>query len=134
MPNAVDTNVLVRFLVDDGSGQVGIARRVFDRGAVFVPASVMLESEWVLRSGFGVDKERVCEAFSRILNMTGVTIEQADMVSQAVEAHRSGMEFADALHLFSSSECGAFYTFDTDFRRSAKRLPEAITVLSPETA
>lgn len=134
MPAAVDTNVLVQFLVDDGSKEVSAARRVFDRGAVFIPASVMLESEWVLRSVFRVDRDTIREAFSRVLALASVEVEDAEVVSRAVDAHRAGMDFADALHVLTAAHCQELYTFDGDFRRIAKRLESSIPVVEPAPA
>ena len=50
---AVDTNVLVRALVRDDAAQSAKAEEVLARDEVFVPVTVMLELEWVLRSRYG---------------------------------------------------------------------------------
>jgi len=120
MPSAVDTNVLLRFLVDDGSEHVASARRIFAGENVFVPLSVMLEAEWVLRSSFGFEKAQICDAFDRLLGLETVTIQEIETVEGAVSSARDGMDFADALHLHSSANCGVFYTFDKKLIRKAK--------------
>ena len=61
---ALDTNILVRFLIDDDdddAAQLAAARRLIRRcitagETLFVPVTVALEIEWVLRSSFGFDK------------------------------------------------------------------------------
>ena len=58
---ALDTNVLVRYLVQDDAAQFAAARRlirrcVADDATLFVPVTVVLELEWVLRSSFGFGK------------------------------------------------------------------------------
>ncbi len=58
---ALDTNVLVRFLVQDDAAQGEAAARLIRNGIragtpLFVPVTVRLELEWVLRSAFGFDK------------------------------------------------------------------------------
>jgi hypothetical protein len=46
---AVDTNVVVRYLVNDNAAQAARARRLVEREDIFVPLTVLLETEWVLR-------------------------------------------------------------------------------------
>jgi predicted nucleic-acid-binding protein len=121
MLSAVDTNVLLRFLVDDGSEHVASARRIFAE-RVFVPLSVMLESEWVLRSNFGFQRSQICDAFDRLLGLDTVTIQEIEIVETALSSARDGMDFADALHLHSSANCDVFYTFDKKLIRKAKGL------------
>ena len=66
---ALDTNVLVRFLVQDDAKQGLLARELIRstlaKGEpLFVPVTVMLELEWVLRSNFGFDKAQIIFAYS----------------------------------------------------------------------
>lgn len=122
MPNAVDTNVLVRFLVDDGSKDSTLARHIFATGQVFVSLSVILETEWVLRSNFGFKRHQICDAFDRVLGLTSVVVQEVNVVEAAVGAAKSGMDFADALHLNSAVDCDAFYTFDKKLVRKASRI------------
>jgi predicted nucleic-acid-binding protein len=133
MPSAVDTNVLLRFLVDDGSEQVIPARKVFAEGRIFVPLSVMLESEWVLRSRFGFRRAQICDAFDRLLGMDSVVVQEVDLVENAVTSLRHGFDFADALHLHSSAECDVFYTFDGALVRKAERSGSVPAARRPST-
>jgi predicted nucleic-acid-binding protein len=131
MLSAVDTNVLLRFLVDDGSGHVASARRIFAEGRVFVPLSVMLESEWVLRSNFGFRRSQICDAFDRLLGLDTVTVQEIEIVETALSSTRDGMDFADALHLHSSANCDAFYTFDKKLIRKAIKLETGCSARYP---
>ncbi len=131
MRSAVDTNVLLRFLVDDGSEHVASARRIFAKEMVFVPLSVMLESEWVLRSNFGFGRSQICDAFDRLLGLDTVTIQEIGTVEDALSSMRDGMDFADALHLYSSAGCEVFYTFDKKLIRKAKGLEQGLAAHYP---
>jgi predicted nucleic-acid-binding protein len=131
MRSAVDTNILVRFLVDDGSKHVAPARRVFTDSHVFVPMSVVLESDWVLRSVFGFKRAQICDAFDRILGVSSITVQNADVVENAIASSRRGLDFADALHLHSSLDCEVLYTFDGPFVRRAKRIDPFPPVRKP---
>jgi predicted nucleic-acid-binding protein len=120
MAIAIDTNVLVRFLVDDGSDQVAVARSVFEADKISIPSSVMLECECVLRSAYRIPAAKICDAFARLLNMETVVVFDTEIVARAVDAHRSGVDFADALHVLASAGCDRFVTFDADLRRCSE--------------
>ena len=68
---AVDTNVLVRFLVDDDPDQSRAARALFASEAVWIPKTVILETNWVLCSLFGLTDVEVARALSRLLSVEG---------------------------------------------------------------
>ncbi len=57
-------------------------------------------------------------------------VEDAKLVVQAMDWAESGMDFADALHLASSTQCEAFLTFDKRLARSAGRL-SGVRVAAP---
>ena len=59
---ALDTNVLVRYVVQDDTVQLAAAKRLISRClaeglSIFVPVTVVLELEWVLRASFGYVKD-----------------------------------------------------------------------------
>jgi predicted nucleic-acid-binding protein len=123
---AVDTNVLARFYCDDpddpeAKRQRPLARRVIlESPALFVPLTVVLELEWVTRGFYEVEPEAFCQAITHLLGMPHVTVERWEAVKDAVDLHRKGFDFADALHWACSGACERFVTFDD--RRLARRL------------
>ncbi len=126
---AVDTNILARFYCDDqddpeAARQRPVARRVMlDSAAVFVPLTVVLEFEWVMRGFYEVDAKSFCIAIEHLLGMPHVTVERWEAVKDALDLHRSGLDFADALHWASSRSCERFVSFDDRrFVRRARRL------------
>lgn len=126
---AVDTNILARFYCDDphdpeGKRQRPLARRVMIRSpAVFVPLTVILELEWVMRGFYAVEPESFCEAVEHLLGMPHVTVERWEVVKDAVDLHRRGFDFADALHWKCSNACERLVSFDDrGFVRRARRL------------
>lgn len=125
----VDTNILARFYCDDqddpeAARQRPVARRVMlDSAAVFVPLTVVLEFEWVMRGFYEVDAESFCIAIEHLLGMPHVTVERWEAVKDALDLHRGGLDFADALHWASSRSCERFVSFDDRrFVRRARRL------------
>lgn len=126
---ALDTNLLARFYVYDPSDpeaarQRPIARRlVLDSPSLFVPVTVVLELEWVMRGFYEVDRDAFCDVLLHLLGLPQVTVERWEAVEAALEVHRKGIEFADALHWALSRGCTGLATFDDRrFARRARRL------------
>jgi predicted nucleic-acid-binding protein len=117
---AVDTNILVRFLTADDPKQAKTARRVIEAGDIFIGATVILETEWVLRAGYGFTPNVVAAGLRGIAGLPGVTIEEPADVAQALDWMVEGMDFADALHLTRANHCNAFVTFDKKLAARAK--------------
>ena len=126
---AVDTNILARFYCDDpddpeSKRQRPLARRVMiESKAVFVPLTVILEFEWVMRGFYEAEPESYCEAVAHLLGIPHVTVERWEAVKDALDLHRRGLDFADALHWTCSANCERFVSFDDrKFVRRARRL------------
>ena len=124
---ALDTNVLVRFLVRDHEAQFERARRLIKRevGAqekVLISLLVLLETEWVLRSVYGYGASQLVKALRAFAGLPHVTTEDAGLMAQALDWMEGGMDFADALHLVGAQGCDAFVSFDRRFARLANRL------------
>ena len=116
----IDTNVLLRFLVRDDEAQFEKARRLIKRevGAgksVFVSLLVLLESEWVLRSRYGLQKTEIIEAISALLDATEVRFEDEPAIEEALFIWKDvAAEFADCLIGARNRRlgCRATATFD----------------------
>ena len=131
-PVALDTNVLVRLLVNDDSPQAQQAAALIDASvACFVPITVVLELEWVLRGAYKLPRDAVMKAFEGLLAIRQLHLEQEDLVVRALDWHRKGMDFADALHLARSEGCGALISFDRQFAMAAGQLNLQPAVKSP---
>ena len=127
---AVDTNVVVRYLVNDDAAQAARARRLVEREDIFVPLTVLLETEWVLRGVYGFAPAHVVRALRRFAGLARVTIESASVAAVAMDWAESGIDFADALHLAAAQPHAAFVSFDKALVKSARRF-NAVTVREP---
>lgn len=119
---AVDTNVVVRFLTRDDEKQFQKALALFAENDIFIPTTVILETEWVLRYSYNFSPETIFSAFSKIFGLANVTIDHPDAIANAIERSRQGIDFADALLLAQSRECSSLATFDTAFIKKARSL------------
>ncbi len=119
---AVDTNVLVRYLKQDDPAQGRRARLLVDREDVFVTTSVMLETEWVLRSLYKIKAEALANALRFFAGLPRVVLEEPALIMRAIAWFEGGMDFADAVHFGKAEGCDAFITFDKDFIRAGAKL------------
>ena len=119
---ALDTNILVRFLTRDDEAQFNRAVALIDREKIFIPDTVWLETDWVLRYAYGFDSTAVINAFRDLLGLPNVNVEAPSRLLLAIEWHDAGLDFADALHLAGSQEADTFATFDQAFIRDAATL------------
>jgi predicted nucleic-acid-binding protein len=126
---AIDTNVVVRFLTGDDAKQAAKARALVAEGDIFVATSVLLESEWVLRSAYGFDAKSVAGALRDFAGLPGVTLEDPALASRALDWAERGMDFADALHLGRARGCSAFISFDRRLAKAAAGLSETKVVV-----
>jgi predicted nucleic-acid-binding protein len=135
---ALDTNILARFYVDDPGDPEAAKQRpvayeiIATSPSLFVPLTVTLELEWVLRAFYRFDAARIMQVMEHLLGLVNVDVEEARRVAQALNLLGQGMDFADALHLAGARHCDALYTFDDRrFRRRALRLGVSPKVVVP---
>ena len=77
---AIDTNILIRFLVEDDAAQLAQVERLITAAVragdtLYVPITVALELEWVLRSNFGFNKSTVVQTLQALLSTTELSFE-----------------------------------------------------------
>ena len=118
---ALDTNVLVRALVRDDAAQAARAEALLGAQEVFVPVTVVLELEWVLRSRYGFAPKLVAQALEQIAALGNVVLGERAAVLAATSKVAQGWDFADALHHALSEGCVDFVTLDADLARRAAR-------------
>ena len=126
---ALDTNVLVRYLIRDDSDQLAAAQRLMQRclsegQSLFIPVTVTLELEWVLRTRYGYLKDDVLQALSSLFSAAELTFESERALEVALQLYREGSaDFADCLHVALAAQAGEqpLWTFD----RGASRVTGA---------
>lgn len=98
----LDTNVLVRFLVQDDQPQFERAQKLIGResrtGGVLISLLVLLETEWVLRSRYSLAKAEIIAAFSGLLGSVELNFEDEHSIEEALFTWKdSSANFADCL-------------------------------------
>jgi len=120
---AVDTNILVRYVTNDDPLQARRALTILGRKEdIFIPKTILLETEWVLRAVYELPVASILTALLHILGLPNVVAENPEEVSQALDYYDRGLDFADALHLASSCHADAFFSFDAVFVKRGQKL------------
>jgi len=119
---AVDTNVLLRLLVDDpkAQGQCERARaRVKDEERVYVPFVAVIEAIWVLRQSYRFSKKEILAVFEQLLENDRYQIANGKVFGDALIAYLSvNVDFADcAIHAEAQQEGVGLLTFDRKLSR-----------------
>jgi predicted nucleic-acid-binding protein len=117
---ALDTNVLIRFLVEDDEAQSRRATKLIEDAVardeqLFVSDIVMCETVWVLSSAYGFSRAEIVDALSQLLRARSVVFNSADSIARALDAYRKGRgDFADYLIREHARSAGAetVATFD----------------------
>lgn len=99
-----DTNLFLRYLTDDIPEQADLAERLLQRakaGSVSLTTNVMVIAEivWTLESYYHHTKAEIRDKVLGMLNTSGLTVEEADLVAQAAELYAGlNVDFVDAFN------------------------------------
>ncbi len=116
---AIDTNVLVRFVAKDDPVQAEISAGIIRDDDVFIPRTVFLEAEWVLRYVYKFKSDDILQAFKTVLGLRNIFTDDFHVLADAISFSEEGLDFADSMHLASSKSTGEFVTFDKSLVKKA---------------
>jgi len=114
----LDTNVVVRYLVQDEPDQSSMASTVIDalteNDPGFLSLVTVVELHWVLRRAYKISTARSAELVEGLLNARELRVDQDSIVRAALTASRKGPDFADAViaELGRAAGCEHTVTFD----------------------
>ena len=133
---ALDTNVLVRYLVHDDAEQAQAARTLLEgltaERSGFVCREVMVELVWVLQRAYRLSRDQIAEVLEELVATEGIEIEAADDVARAAFRYRRGEAgFSDLMIAAAAERSGAspLYTFD----RKAAQIEGTALLETPAT-
>jgi predicted nucleic-acid-binding protein len=124
---SVDTNIIVRLLTKDHQIQFREALSLFKTENIYIPTTVILETEWVLRYAYDFTSENIISAFRSLFGLPNVELEDPNEIGDAIDWYEQGMDFADAIHLAKSKGADEFITFDKKLISKAKKLTDIPT-------
>jgi predicted nucleic-acid-binding protein len=117
---AIDTNVLVRFLVNDDISQARQVRQYFNtaekqRETIFVPLLVVAETIWVLESAYEIEREAIISVLNDLALLPILEFENREAIQSAMSAAKHNrLDLADLLiaEIAHHSGCQSVLTFD----------------------
>jgi predicted nucleic-acid-binding protein len=122
----LDTNVLVRYIMQDDAKQAPQATRLVESLSAeapgYLPLVAVVELAWVLSSAYDLNRAQLVEAFEGVLRTKELIIERAEVVWKALRGFQSAnADFADCLiaHSAASAGCERTMTFDRGAAKSA---------------
>jgi len=122
----LDTNVLVRYVMQDDPKQAEKASRLIESLTPeipgFVPVVALVELVWVLSSCYDLTREQVAQALDALLRTKEIVLDSAAQVAQALRTFRaSAADFADCLieRSAAAAGCEQTMTFDTGAAKRA---------------
>jgi predicted nucleic-acid-binding protein len=115
----LDTNVLVRYIMQDDAKQAALATRLIESLSAespgFVPLVSVVELAWVLSSAYGLDRGQVVQAFESLLRTKEIAVERAEIVWKALRIFQgANVDFADCLIERSAAVAGCDRTMTFD--------------------
>ena len=115
----LDTNVIVRYIVQDDEVQSAQATRLVESLSVIQPGFVTLisiiELVWVLQGNYAASRHEVTAALETLLKTKEIIVEQTAIVWQALRVYtNTKADFADSLieRLAHAAQCEYTFTFD----------------------
>ncbi|MDX8377866.1 MAG: type II toxin-antitoxin system VapC family toxin [Mariprofundales bacterium] len=128
---ALDTNVLVRYIVKDDLDQTQAVIKLLGQNKCVLLPNVILETVWVLGSkkAYGLNRKIIVEKIRHIAGLPNIIIFDEEKLSLSLEWYENGMDFADALHLAMSEQYSQFATLDKKMYLTAKRIGVSARVL-----
>lgn len=109
---SLDTNVLVRLLLEDNPDQTARARRLVKQveqsgEPILILAGVLLETVWILVSGYGYDRASIAFFYDELLTSPSYVVEHGEAMRRVVDQYAREGDFADLLFAEVSTELGA---------------------------
>lgn len=123
---ALDTNLVIRLLLDDDPAQSATVRSILQAGAVTIPPTVLLETLWVLESRYGATDEVLLDTVTALARSPSITIGHPEQSAEFFRLWRGGLDPQDAAHLAFVVDVEAFVSFDRDLVKRARKLGSTI--------
>jgi predicted nucleic-acid-binding protein len=117
--------VLVRYLVRDDEAAYRVAHDLINNRDVLIDGPVLLETEWVLRSGYKLGKIQIASIFDGLLAASEIRFDNETALEIAMHLWKnSAADFADCLFVARYVEAGC--TVVATFDRKAGKLPRTL--------
>lgn len=110
----VDTNIILRYLLNDDEELNQKATEIIDNNDIFIPTEVIVEASYVLKKVYNVEKEKIFEAIQQLIKMDGVNFQNKETIELAFKTYaEKNLDIVDCmLYAYSKNEKFDVETFD----------------------
>ena len=120
--NAVDTNIIARYILQDDPKQAAIATKLLAEPC-FASDTVLVELAWLLSSRYGVGRADLAATLHDLLRLPALSVSNDALIGWAIDRFATGADFADMMHIVSGRQADRFLSFEK--RLSALAGPDA---------
>jgi len=122
---AVDTNILVRMLVEDDNAQTKTIQDAFRLAEAYsiqiiVLPEVLIETVWVLESVYNCERKEIARFLDKLEHTTSITLTDPQVTRNVIEQYKTKGDFADLMivHQAKSRKAIRLFSFDSDLRKA----------------
>ena len=110
----VDTNIILRYLLQDNEELSKKAIEIIDNNRIFIPTEVIVEASYVLKKVYNVENEKINEAIELLINMEDIKFENKETIALAFKTYaEKNLDIVDCmLFAYSKNENYDIKTFD----------------------
>lgn len=126
----LDTNVIIRLLLQDNKNQLKIAQKYFKKAKnnelkLRIPLFIIVEAAHVFRTFYNIPKEEIIDKLSKIVSIPYVIVSDRGIIIEALRLYSGyGVDFIDCILFATARELNAkVLSFDKDFKKLAKLAP-----------
>ena len=130
---AVDTNIIVRLMINDNAKQVSKARSLVVENNIAITSGVLIETVWVLGRTYALDRPAIARSLAALLALPNIAAPWPGSVQSLLDCFLAGMDFADVVHLLDAKAlgCNKLASFDEKLRKQAVKRTIDIDVVAP---
>ena len=110
----VDTNIILRYLLQDSEELSKKAIEIIDNNEIFIPTEVIIEASYVLKKVYNVEKEKIYEAIKLLIDMEDTNFQNKETIEMAFKTYmEKNLDIVDCmLYAYNKNENYDIKTFD----------------------
>ena len=121
---ALDTNALVRMLIEDDENQAKIVQQIVASAEknsvqIIILSEVLIETVWVLESVYRCTREDISQFLENLFSTSTFTFPDSAVIRNVVSHYKKEGDFADLLIVAQARKCHAkkFFSFDKNLQK-----------------
>ena len=110
----IDTNIILRYLLNDNVELSKKAVEIIDNNNVYIPTEVIIEACYVLKKVYNVEKEKIYDTIEELLKLDNIHFQNAETIKLAFKTYsKKNLDIVDCmLYAYSKNENYDIETLD----------------------